>query len=109
LARHERAVADRERLSPAREQDEREQRDAEREQELRRLESRLAARESEVTRLQAVLAAREEELRRREREVTDAERLRERAAAVPVEPYLSFSEGLDALAGRSQRRWPSNP
>jgi chromosome segregation ATPase len=107
LAERERAVADRGRVSPVPEQHGREQRDAEREHELRRLESRLAGREAEVTRLQALLAAREEELRRREREFADAERLRERAAAVPVEPYLSFSEGLDALAGRSQRGWPS--
>ena len=70
---------------------------------LRERAAEVAAREAEVTRMQAVLAARDEELRRREREVADAERLRERAAAVPLEPYLSFSEGLDALAARSFR------
>jgi len=45
----------------------------------------------------------EEELRRRERALDDADRLRERAAALPADPYVSFTEGLDALAGRSER------
>ena len=52
--------------------------------------------------MQGALAGREEELRRRERGLEDVERLRERAAAIPVEPYVSFSEGLDALAGRER-------
>jgi hypothetical protein len=54
-----------------------------------------------VVRAQGALAGREEELRRRERELDDAERLRERAALRPAEPFVSFSEGLDSLAGRS--------
>jgi alkanesulfonate monooxygenase SsuD/methylene tetrahydromethanopterin reductase-like flavin-dependent oxidoreductase (luciferase family) len=63
----------------------------------------LAAREADVIRAQGALAAREEELRRHERELDDRERLRERAAAArAIEPFVSFSEGLDALAGRSE-------
>jgi chromosome segregation ATPase len=77
---------------------------AERAAELRGLESRLASREADILRLQTALAAREEELRRRERDLDDAERLRERAAVIPIDPYMSFSEGLDSLAGRSERR-----
>ena len=52
--------------------------------------------------MQGALAAREEELRRRERGLENAERLRERAAlaAVPLDPYISFSEGLDAFTAR---------
>ena len=79
---------------------------AQRETELRTLETRLAEREADVLRMQTALAAREEELRRRERELDDAQRLSERAAAIPLEPYLSFSEGLESLAGRSDRHWP---
>ena len=79
---------------------------AQRETELRTLETRLAEREAGVLRMQTALAAREEELRRRERELDDAQRLSERAAAIPLEPYLSFSEGLESLAGRSDRHWP---
>jgi hypothetical protein len=52
--------------------------------------------------MQGALASREEQLRRREREIEDGERLRERAAvaAEPLNPYVSFSEGLDAFTGR---------
>ena len=115
LARREVAIVQRERSLLRREEASRSERErneeernvelAQHEADLRALETRLAAREADVVRLQAALAAREEELRRRERELDDAERLHERAAAVPLEPHVSFSEGLDSLAGRSERRW----
>ena len=60
----------------------------------------MIGREAELLRLQAGLAAQQESLRRRERELDDAERIREREAVLPAVPYVSFSEGLDTLAGR---------
>ena len=70
-------------------------------------EQQLVAREADVIRAQGALAERQEELRRRERDLDDAERLRERAALRPAAPFVSFSEGLDALAERSTpSRWP---
>jgi hypothetical protein len=54
--------------------------------------------------MQGALAAREEELKRRERELDDAARVQERAAATPIRPFATFSEGLDSLAGRSEAR-----
>jgi ribonuclease Y len=77
---------------------------AHREPELRALAERLAAREADIVRMQTALAAREEELRRRERELDDAERMRERAAAIPLQSHVSFAEGLESLASRSERR-----
>ena len=68
---------------------------------LKAREQHVAAREADVVRAQGALAAREEELRRREREQDDAERMRERVALRRTEPFVSFSEGLDALVGRS--------
>jgi uncharacterized protein (DUF3084 family) len=88
--------------------EEREAEVARREARLQALEAELHGREAELTRMQGALAARQEELRRRERRLEDAERVRERAALQPVAPYVSFSEGLDALAGGSEpdrRSW----
>jgi hypothetical protein len=70
------------------------------------LEQELVAREAELTKLQSALAARQEELRRRELDLEDAERVRERAALQPVDRRVSFSEGLDSLSGgRGRRSW----
>ena len=55
----------------------------------------MIGREAELLRLQAGLAAQQESLRRRERELEDAERIRERGAVLPTVPYVSFNEGLD--------------
>src|SRR5438093_1335005 len=65
-------------------------------------EADLVGREAELLRLQAGLAAQQESIRRRERALEDAERLQERELALPVVPYVSFSEGLDSLTGRSR-------
>src|SRR5919198_564691 len=104
LEQRERALAAR----AAERVDERDGELARRDAALKTREEQLAAREADVIRAQGALAAREEELRRQERELDDRERLRERAAAVrSVEPYMTFSEGLDALAGRSEPPpWP---
>jgi uncharacterized protein (DUF3084 family) len=83
--------------------DERDRELAQREAEIQGLEAELLAREAELSKLQAGLAARQEELRRRERRLEDAERLRERVAAQPIAPYVSFTEGIDALAAGGRR------
>jgi hypothetical protein len=66
-------------------------------------EVELIAREAELMRLQAGLAAQQETIRSRERALEDAERLRQREAALPPHPYVSFSEGLDAFTGGRAR------
>ena len=50
-------------------------------------------------RLQTGLAAQQESIRARERALDDEERLRQREAALPAHPYVSFTEGLDAFTG----------
>jgi hypothetical protein len=80
---------------------EREQALAERERAVDARLAQVAAREADLVRMQRALSAREEDLRRRERELENAERLRERAAVAQPVPYVSFSEGLDALAAGS--------
>ena len=60
-------------------------------------------REAELLRVQAGLAAQQESIRRRERALEDEARLREREAALPAVPYVSFTDGLDAFTGGRSR------
>jgi hypothetical protein len=71
--------------------------------ELNAREAELMAREAELVKLQAGLAAQGESIRRRERALEDAEVRRDREAALPATPYVSFNEGLDAFAGSRTR------
>ena len=66
-------------------------------------EAALLARETELLRIQSGLANQQEGIRRRERALEDAERMREREAALPAVPYVSFTEGLDAFSGGRRR------
>jgi len=72
--------------------------------ELAAREAELTAREAELVRLQTGLAAQQESIRARERALDDEERLRQREAAFPAHPYVSFSEGLDAFTGGRRSR-----
>lgn len=76
---------------------------AELETRVRAREAELIAREAELLRLQAGLAAQQESIRSRQRALEDAERLRQREAALPAHPYISFSEGLEAFTGGRAR------
>jgi len=122
LAAGEKELAERERALAAREQELTELRDGtaavgvrssagerrltERDDHLAEAEAQLAAREhelqgreAELLRVQAGLAAQQESVRRRERALEDAERVVERETIAPPAPYVSFSEGLEALTG----------
>jgi chromosome segregation ATPase len=72
--------------------------------ELAAREAELTAREAELVRLQTGLAAQQETIRARERALDDEERLRQREAALPAHPYVSFTEGLDAFTGGRRSR-----
>jgi chromosome segregation ATPase len=99
LALREQQVA----VEHERESDETTEKVAELEARLAARESALVAREAELLRVQAGLATQQENIRRRERELDDAELLQERERALPSVPYVSFSEGLDALTGARRR------